>query len=152
MVLNNVLLFDIENELKIKLPEYYKDFHLSQIELILKLRKLEADDMLHLSTNPNCLKSHNRDLFEFSQNNKYLENKFCIGTDGCGNDSFMSFDENDKNFYFLDHESVEQKIAKYKFDATIYKNESKLSNYVFYFIDVIEKCIRENSDEMYDKL
>ena len=87
---------DIEPSLKITLPSYYKDFHLCELELILKLRKREEDDMLSLSTNPEWLISHN----------KYLFNKFCIGTDGCGNDGFINLDDADDNIYFLDHKKI----------------------------------------------
>jgi hypothetical protein len=137
----------IESSLKIVLPSYYKDFHLSELELILKLRKLEEDDMFYLSTNPEWLISHNQSLFNRAKTDQYLSNKFCIGTDGCGNDSFINLDDNDDNVYFLDHEKITPQLeVDYSLTDSL-KDISNLTKFVINRIDMIEYCIRENGDE-----
>lgn len=137
----------IENSLKITLPSYYKDFHLSELELILKLRKLEEDDILYLSTNPKWLISHNQYLFNRAKTDQYLSKMFCIGTDGCGNDSFINLNDSDNNIYFLDHEKITSQLEiDYSLNDSS-KDISNLTKFVIERIEVVENCIRENSDE-----
>lgn len=150
--LDSESLSKIEEKLNIKLPSYYKEFHISQIELISKLRNLENDDMIYLSTNKNWLISHNYNLFEQSKTSLYLKNKFCIGTDGCGNDSFISLDENDLNIYFLDHE-VEPVLEINQFgfldpNLISLNTHSNLSKYVNNYIEIINEFIRENTGDL----
>jgi hypothetical protein len=103
--------------------------------------------MLSLSTNPEWLISHNQSLFNRAKTDQYLSNKFCIGTDGCGNDTFINIDDNDDSIYFLDHEKItpQLEIEYSSVDST--DNMSNLTKFVLGRIETIEYCIRENSDE-----
>ncbi len=137
----------IESSLKITLPSYYKDVHLSELELIAKLRELQEDDMIYLSTNPEWLIHHNQYLFNRAKTEQYLSNMFCIGTDGCGNDSFINLDENDTNIYFLDHEKTTPQLEIDDRISDSSKDVSNLTKFVIECIGEIEYFIKENSDE-----
>lgn len=109
----------IEESLSIKLPTHFKNFHLYERDLIAKLRELQIDsndEWECIATYPQFIIEQNRDFLQLPKYKGFAKNKICIGTDGGGNDSFMSLDEKDTNVYFLDHED-------FAYDAGIECNE-----------------------------
>ena len=51
--------------------------------------------------------AHNRDFLKLPSESGPCRNKICIGTDGCGNDSFVSLSNDDPRVFFVDHEVSE---------------------------------------------
>lgn len=144
---------EIEAALQIKLPTYYKDFHLTEHDLVAKLRSLTItgiyqEDQLYLASNSKWIIEHNRDFLNLPRRKGFLSNKICIGTDGCGNDSFISLDGNDTNVYFLDHESWEDDLGlelDFDFenndvDWSVLISDKNLHDHVNRFIEIIINC------------
>jgi hypothetical protein len=90
---------------------------------------------------------------ELPKSKGFSSNKICIGTDGCGNDSYISLDETDTNVYFLDHESWAEDVGliydydknEYNFDFenddidwSILISSKNLTDHVVYFINMLQ--------------
>ena len=61
-------------------------------------------DYITISSDADWMIEHNRDFLQLPNNEGICRNKICIGTDGCGNDSFISLVGDDKRVFFIDHE------------------------------------------------
>lgn len=107
----------VEQELKVKLPGFLWDFYRNESRLIRRLRRVSKDaDYIYLTTDFNWMITHNRDLLKLPKTEGVLRNKICIGTDGCGNDSFISICGEDQRVFFLDHEIAGDLMDKEKDD------------------------------------
>ena len=130
----------VEKELNIKLPQFFIDFHLNS-ELITELRDLSNDlDYITISSDADWMIEHNRDFLQLPNNEGICRNKICIGTDGCGNDSFISLVGDDKRVFFIDHEIAGDLINP---DTNDFRWEDKelekfdsLEDYVNYIINI----------------
>ncbi|MBT2557702.1 SMI1/KNR4 family protein [Hymenobacter sp. ISL-91] len=83
----------IEQQLQIKLPAHYKNFHLQETSLIQELREGALTDQAHLSlaTDADWLPQTNQEMGVPKEAGP-CRGKFCIGTDGGGNDYFISIE------------------------------------------------------------
>lgn len=101
----------VEQELNIKLPSFFISFYKEHEALIRKLKKISNDeDYITLTTDFNWMITFNRDFHNLPRKTGLCKNKICIGSDGCGNDSFISLDENDKRVFKIDHEIANELI------------------------------------------
>lgn len=99
----------VEQELGVKLPSFFIEFHQNEEVLIQELRALNNDfDYITISSDADWMIEHNRDFLGLPRDEGMCRNKLCIGTDGCGNDSFISLDGKDQRVYFLDHEDIDE--------------------------------------------
>lgn len=133
----------IELELKVKLPEFFVGFHQRQQALIKTLRKvLNDEDYITLSTDANWIIEHNSQFLNLPNNKGFCRGKLCIGTDGCGNDSFIDLTGEDKRVFFIDHEIASELMNDAKDDFN-WENEklekySSLEEYVKFNIEVYQ--------------
>lgn len=81
----------IEQQLQIELPIHYKSFHLQQTALVRELREGALTEQAHLSlaTDAGWLLQINQEIGVPRQAGP-CRGKFCIGTDGGGNDFFIN--------------------------------------------------------------
>ncbi|TSE03677.1 SMI1/KNR4 family protein [Aquimarina algiphila] len=103
----------VEQKLNIQLPSFFVDFYIKKEKLIRKFKKLSNDeDYITLTTDFNWMIEFNRDFHKLPRTEGLCKNKICIGTDGCGNDSFISLDGNDFRVFKIDHEIANDLIDK----------------------------------------
>lgn len=133
----------IELELKVKLPEFFVEFHQHHQELIKTLRKLLNDeDYITLSTDANWIIEHNSQFLNLPNNKGFCRGKLCIGTDGCGNDSFIDLTGEDIRVFFIDHEIASELMNDAKDDFN-WEDErlekySSIEEYVKFNIEVYQ--------------
>ncbi|WP_421750277.1 SMI1/KNR4 family protein [Croceimicrobium sp.] len=98
-------------ELGIKLPDFLRTFYEERSDLIKRFKELSRDeDHITLSTDFDWILSYNRDFLQLPKTEGPCKNKICIGTDGCGNDSFIILEDPDKRVFKLDHEIANELI------------------------------------------
>lgn len=94
-----------EKELGIQLPEFFRRFYQEQSALIKKFKNLNRDeDYITLTTDFDWMLEFNRDFLQLPKSEGLCAGKICIGTDGCGNDSFISLSGDDERVFKIDHE------------------------------------------------
>ncbi len=100
----------IEKALGIKLPEHYKIFHLTEKELLKKLRESDPwpeDHSIGIATDVNYIIEMNT-LMKLPSTSGPVRNKLAIGGDGCGGNSFMDItDPGNTTIFFLPHDEYE---------------------------------------------
>ena len=134
-------LHKIEQELALQLPAFFKQFHQEQQALITHFREVSNDaDYIILSSDTEWLITHNRDFLGLPSTTGVYRNKLCIGTDGCGNDAFISLIAHDTRVFFLDHEEsheyFDQDINDFKWEDDNLTKYNSLEEYVRYYIEI----------------
>ena len=95
----------LEQALNIKLPDFFLRFYSEEVKLINKFKKLSNDeDFIGLTTDFDWMIEYNRDFLQLPKTEGLCKHKICIGTDGCGNDSFISLETKDTRVFKVDHE------------------------------------------------
>ncbi|NVO30363.1 SMI1/KNR4 family protein [Hymenobacter lapidiphilus] len=116
----------LEQELRVELPVYYKNFHLQETELIQKMRQGPLTDQEHLSlaTDAEWLLQTNKEIGVPRQVGP-CRGKFCIGTDGGGNDFFISLETSaDTTVYQAAHDGFpREEIYDEEIDDFIWSHE-----------------------------
>ena len=133
----------VEKELGIKLPDFFIDFHRQQAQLLEELRNVSNDfDYITISSDADWMIEHNRDFLKLPNEAGLCRNKICIGTDGCGNDSFISLLGNDKRVFFIDHEIagelIDEEINDFKWEDEEMTRYESLEEYVKFYMIFIE--------------
>jgi len=128
-----------EKELDVKLPNFLWNFYRNESRLIGKLRKVSNDaDYIYLTTDFEWMIVHNRDLLKLPKKEGICRNKICIGTDGCGNDSFISLSNSDQKVYFIDHEIagdlIDTEVDDFRWEDDNLDKFDSLREYVKYQI------------------
>ncbi|MCB0735502.1 MAG: SMI1/KNR4 family protein [Flavobacteriales bacterium] len=97
----------VESALNISLPAFVHDFYAHESALIQKLRKMANDeDYIYLTTDFDWMIEHNRDFLNLPNTEGFCRGKLCIGTDGCGNDTFISLSGDDPRVFCLDMDTT----------------------------------------------
>ena len=105
----------IEKELKITLPNSFKEFHLMKTDLIDELYKTHGWEQLSVDSEW-IIESNKYMSLPFDREDGLCKNKIIIGTDGCGNDSVMSLDDSDSRVFIIDHEVASELISEITLD------------------------------------
>lgn len=131
----------VEKELGITLPKFFIEFHHQNVQLIAELRKVQNDfDYIIISSDTDWMIQHNRDVLKLPRQIGLCRGKICIGSDGCGNDSFISLIGDDKRVFFIDHEIagelVDQQIGDFKWENEELDKFESLEDYVKFYIEI----------------
>lgn len=135
----------VEKELGIKLPSFFTEFHRQNVEMIGELRLAANDfDYIVISSDADWMIQHNRDFLRLPREVGLCRNKICIGTDGCGNDSFISIVDDDPRVFFIDHEIAEKlidiEIEDFRWEDEELNKFSSLTDYVKYYIEIYQSA------------
>lgn len=133
-----------EIALGIQLPDFFWDFYRNEARLIRKLRVVSKDaDYIFLTTDFDWMIKHNRDLLQLPRTDGICRNKICIGTDGCGNDSFISLTGDDERVFFIDHEMagelIDHDLNDFKWEDEELDKFDSLKAYVKYQIRMYQE-------------
>ncbi|MCT4622174.1 MAG: SMI1/KNR4 family protein [Schleiferiaceae bacterium] len=134
----------VEKELKIQLPSFFKDFYDHQEKLIGKFKKLSNDeDYIALTTDFQWMIEVNRDFHKLPREEGIGRNKICIGTDGCGNDSFISLDGLDTRVFKIDHEIatelMDEEIGDFNWEDDRMEKYDTLESYLKEEIQILKE-------------
>ena len=134
----------VEQELNIQLPSFFADFYKEKKKLIRKFKKLSNDDdYITLTTDFSWMIEFNRDFHKLPRTEGLCKNKICIGTDGCGNDSFISLDGKDTRVFKIDHEIANDLIDKetgdFMWEDDRMESYESLANYLEEEIKVLKE-------------
>ncbi len=133
----------IEKELDIKLPSFFKKFHLEKAELINKFHNISNDfNYIVISSDTDWIIQYNRDFLKLPRSHGICRNKLCIGTDGCGNNSFISIIGDDQRVFFIDHEYAEQlmnqTINDFEWENEELEKYKSLEEYLKFYLEIYE--------------
>jgi hypothetical protein len=111
-MLTNIDFKLIEKTLNVILPEHYKEFHLTQQELISELRSLDDNDSFVLSTNCAAIIEFNL-LLELPRETGFLQDKLWIAYDGAFSYTFMSLNNDNTTLYYIQNNQEEDEHFKW---------------------------------------
>jgi len=135
--LNEEELASIEEQLNIKLPSHYKDFHLNNRALIQELRNSDSvpdDNSMWVSTDVGNIVEYNK-FSGIPKSEGPARNKFYIGGDGCGSSCFIDLLNSDNTkVYFVcpdDYNEIfDEQIDDFKWDSDLVLAGQNISDFV----------------------
>lgn len=135
---------EVERALNVRLPGFLWDFYRNEWKLIQKFHKMNNDsDYIALTIDFDWMIEMNRDFLKLPKTEGLCRGKICIGTDGCGNDSFISLEAYDQRVFFIDHEIagelIDPAINDFMWEDERLEKFNSLKEYLEYKIKILKE-------------
>jgi hypothetical protein len=142
---------ELEQALRITLPAYYKEFHLTATELARKVRQADPapdDNSIALATDTEWLLETNA-LLGIPKHKGTARGKYCIGADGCGSYYLINLeDHQDTTVYQTPHDEYDyEEVFDPALDDFIWSHEGLIAaqNLTDFLQDIIQ--LRQELDD-----